>query len=70
MKTDQPMPLLPCPFCEPVDSNPMLEVEVKGEMIFVYVTCHGCYGRGPEINTNYPINATAAIKAWNKRNGC
>lgn len=57
--------LLPCPFCD--DSNPMLEVEVRGNMIFVYVTCHGCYSRGPDVNTNYPPNTKKAIELWNTR---
>lgn len=59
--------LAPCPYCEPAESNPMPEVEVRGDMIFVFICCHGCYCRGPEINTNYPINVSAAIKAWNAR---
>jgi hypothetical protein len=57
----------PCPFCEPWASNPIPEVEVRGEMIFVFICCHGCYCRGPEINTGYPILVEAAIKAWNRR---
>jgi hypothetical protein len=61
----EPIELKPCPHCG--GSNVMPELEVRGDMIFVFIACHGCYCRGPEINTCYPPLVVNAAQSWNER---